>query len=138
MGLFSTPFSVFFFLSAASVALFSFAAVASWSNARRRERESYYKNEMLKKISETQGAGTGAALALLREENRLAAMRRQASLRIGGLVTASIGLALMIFLRALIRSEPVFLCGLIPLLPGLALFAGSYMSTGQPAAEPIP
>jgi len=127
MGLFSTPFSVFFFLSAASVALFSFLAVASWVNARRRERESYYKNEMLKKISEAQGTGTGAALALLREDNRLAATRRQASLRIGGLVTASIGLALMIFLRALIPSEPVFLCGLIPLLPGIALFAGSYL-----------
>ena len=135
MGLFSTPFSVFFFLSAASVALFSFAAVASWSNARRRERESYYKNEMLKKIAEAQGAGADATLALLREENRLAATRRQASLRIGGLVTASIGIALMIFLRALIHPEPVFLCGLIPLLPGVALFAGSYLPFSQTAVK---
>ncbi len=83
-SIFNTVFSILF-LSAASVALFSFLAVAFWSGARRKERESYYKNEMLKKISEAQGAGAGAALALLREESRLAATRRQASLRIGGL-----------------------------------------------------
>lgn len=127
MGQLAGPFFGFLFLSVSVVALFSFAAVASWSNARRKERESYYKNEMLKKLSETQGSGAGAALELLREENRIAATRRQAVLRIGGLVTAAVGLALLIFLRALIRDEPVFLCGLVPLLPGLALFASSYL-----------
>ena len=46
---------IFLFLSVASVALFSFVAVAVWSSERRREREAYYRSEILKKIADTQG-----------------------------------------------------------------------------------
>ena len=35
-----------------SIALFSFLAVAAWSDARRKEREAYYTSETLKKIAE--------------------------------------------------------------------------------------
>ena len=48
---------LFLFLSVGSIALFSFVAVAAWSDARRREREAYYKSETLKKIAEAQGLG---------------------------------------------------------------------------------
>ncbi len=121
------PFSVFLFLSAAAVSLFSFLAVVSWSNARLKERESFYKNDMLKKLSDNPGQGAAAALELMREENRLAGLRRQVYLREGGLVTASVGLAISILLRALIHDQPIYLCGLIVLLPGLALFVSAYM-----------
>ena len=121
------PYSLFLFLSAGTVSLFSFLAVASWSNARLKERESFYKNDMLKKLSEHPGQGASSALELLREESRIAGLRRQASLREGGLVCASVGLAILILLRALIHDQPVFLCGLMVLLPGLALVASSYM-----------
>ncbi len=131
MGAFSTPFSVFLFLSIGAVAVFSFSAVAVWSSARRKERESYYKHELLKKISETPIENAGVALQMLREGDRTAAARRRNGLRIGGLAVAAIGLALMIFLRVLVRDAPVFLCGLLPLLPGLALFAGSYLPGGE-------
>ena len=130
MGAFSTPFSVFLFLSIGAVSVFSFAAVAAWSNARRKERESYYKHEMLKKIAEADSQGAGFALQVLREGDRLAAARRQGALRIGGLVTAAVGLALMIFLYVIDKDAPVFWCGLIPLLPGLALVAGAYLPGG--------
>ena len=40
-----------------SIALFSFLAVASWSDARRKEREAYYRSETLKKIAESSGEG---------------------------------------------------------------------------------
>lgn len=128
MGPFSGPLSVFLFLSAAVVSMFSFLAVASWANARLKERESFYKSELLKKVSENSGPGATAALELLREENRVLASRRQASLREGGLVTASVGLGLLIFLRALVPQQgAISLCSLIVLLPGLALFGSSYM-----------
>ena len=38
-----------------SIALFSFLAVSHWVEARRKERESYYKNETLKKIADQTG-----------------------------------------------------------------------------------
>src|SRR6266536_5321597 len=56
---------IFFFLSVASVALFSFVAVAVWSSERRREREAYYRSETLKKIADTQGAGSTSAIEFL-------------------------------------------------------------------------
>ena len=107
--------------------MFSFLAVASWSNARLKERESFYKSETLKRLSEHSGPGAAAALELLREENRVLAIQRQASLREGGLVTASVGLGLLIFLRALVPQQAaISLCSLVVLLPGFALIVSPY------------
>ena len=110
-----------------SIALFSFLAVAAWSDARRREREAYYRTETLKKILETQGAGAETALALMREEERNQTRRRRESERRGGLVTAAIGVGLIAFLAALGGTAPVHLVGLIPLLVGCALLVYSYL-----------
>ena len=45
----STAAYVYLFLSVGAVGMFSFIAVASWADARRKEREAYYKSETLKK-----------------------------------------------------------------------------------------
>jgi hypothetical protein len=119
---------VFVFLAVGAVALFSMISVAVWSAARQKEREAYYKNDMLKKLADAQGPGANSALELMREEARIVMMRTQQGLQIGGLVTAAAGLGVVIFLRALLgRDEGVFLCGLIPLFVGMALFASSYL-----------
>jgi nucleoside recognition membrane protein YjiH len=125
--------SLFLFLSVGSIALFSFVAVAAWSEARRREREAYYKIETLKKIAEAQGAGASSAIEFLREEairraeqEKNAARSQREGVKLGGLVTTAVGIALMIFLRAIERDEPVYLVGLIPGLIGVALLAYSY------------
>lgn len=123
---------VFVFLAVGAVALFSFLAINSWSEARRKERESYYKNDMLKKVSDAQGPGAASALELMREEARIATVRTRQGLQIGGLVTGAVGLGLLIFLRALIGPNGVFLCGLIPLFIGLALYGGSYLVKTPP------
>jgi ferric-dicitrate binding protein FerR (iron transport regulator) len=105
---------LFLFLSVASVALFSFVAVASWADARRREREAYYKSETLKKIAEAQGAGASSAIEFLHEETKHAAQRRREGLKLGGLVTIAVGIGLLIFLRAIANDEPAFLSDLFP------------------------
>ena len=127
-------FPLFMFLSVGSIALFSFIAVAPWADARRREREAYYKSETLKKIAEAQGAGASSAVEFLREEalrrteeKKNTARHRREGIKLGGLVTAAVGIGLMIFLRAIDRDEPVYLVGLIPLLIGVALLAYSYL-----------
>jgi hypothetical protein len=104
-----------------SIALFSFLSVAAWSDARRKEREEYYKNETLKKIAESSGEGAKAAIELLREQNKGLARRRLEGMKLGGLITAVVGVGVMVLLRGLVQDEPVYLVGLIPLLIGLAL-----------------
>ena len=110
-----------------SIALFSFLGVASWSDARRKEREAYYTSETLKKIAESSGEGARSALELLREQERNAVKRRLEGMKLGGLITAAVGIGVIILLRGLEHEEPVYLVGVIPLLIGLALLAYAFV-----------
>jgi hypothetical protein len=110
-----------------SIALFSFLSVAVWSDTRRKEREVYYKNETLKKIAESSGEGAQAAIELLREQNRTVTKRRLEGMKLGGLITTVVGIGVMALLRGLVRDEPVYLSGLIPLLIGLALLTYTFL-----------
>ena len=104
-----------------SIALFSFLSVAVWSDSRRKEREEYYRSETLKKIAESSGEGAKAAIELLREQNNSVTKRRLEGMKLGGLITAVVGIGVMALLHGLVQDEPVYLAGLIPLLVGLAL-----------------
>jgi hypothetical protein len=119
--------ALFLFLAVGSVALFSFVAVAVWSENRRKEREAFYRSEVLKKVAETQGTGAASALDLLREQEMFADRRRRGATILGGLVNIAVGLALMIFLRMITNDAPVYLCGLIPLFIGIALVVYAYL-----------
>jgi hypothetical protein len=120
--------SILLFLSVASIALFSFMAVATWSKERRREREAYYKSETLKKIAETQGGGGSSAIEFLHENEKYAALRRREGLKLGGLVTIAVGMSMMIFIKAADRNDPdpAYLVGIIPLFIGAALLGYAY------------
>lgn len=109
------------------LAVFSFLAIVSWSDARRREREAYYKSDMVKKVAESQGTGANAAIEFLREQEQIGNRRRRDGLRLGGLITAVVGIGLMILLGALAQDKSLgipqgtYLAGLIPLFVGLVL-----------------
>ncbi len=107
------------------IAVFSFVAVLVWADTRRREREALYRSEMIKKVSETQGAGS--TVEFLREEDRIAARRSREGQRLGGLVTVAVGVALIAMLAGLERREHAYLVGLIPLLAGVAILVYSYV-----------
>src|ERR1700730_19135638 len=85
-----------------SIALFSFLSVASWSEARRKEKEEYYRNETLKKIAESSGEGAKATIELLREQNRTVTKRRLEGMKLGGLITAVVGIGVIALLRGLV------------------------------------
>jgi hypothetical protein len=133
----------------AMIAVFSWLAVASWADARRREREAFYKSETLKKVAESQGPAAAGTLEYLREQERNAAQRRAEQarnsawrrlegLKLGGLINVAIGIALMIFLYELLRNhnQEIYLCGLIPLFIGAALLFYAYFLAPKP--EPAP
>lgn len=108
------------FLPVLMIAVFAFTSVATWADARRREREAFYRNETLKKIAEAPGAGADTALAIIREQDRIGLRQRVDGQRLGGIVCIGVGAGLMIFLWA-IAARPVYLVGLIPLFVGIAL-----------------
>jgi cadmium resistance protein CadD (predicted permease) len=58
---------------------------------------------------------------LIREQEKNSVRRRLEGMKIGGLVTAAVGIGLMVFLHGVEHEEPVYLVGLIPLLIGVAL-----------------
>ena len=119
--------AVAIFLPVLMVSVFAFTSIATWSDARRREREAFYRSETLKKIADSTGPGGTAALELLREQDRNAQRRRREDQRLGGLATTAAGVGLLIFLRAIVPHEPVYLVGLIPLLVGVALLAHTFL-----------
>lgn len=118
-------------ISLVLVCVFSFLAVASWSKARLRERQAFYKSETIRKIAESQGGG--AALEYLRESDHNAARQRREGQRVAGLVTFAVGVGVMIFLRRVPISpdsgsdSSAYLVGVIPVLVGMALLIYSYV-----------
>jgi hypothetical protein len=105
----------------------SFLAVAVWSENRRKEREAYYRSEVLKKIAE--GPGSATAVEFVREQDKLARRRRDEGMKLGGLVTTAVSVAFTLFLHVVTESNRpgVWTLGLIPLSMGLALLAYGYL-----------
>jgi uncharacterized membrane protein (GlpM family) len=48
-------------------------------------------------------------------------------MKLGGLITAVVGIGVMALLRGLVSDEPVYLAGLIPLLVGLAVLTYTFL-----------
>lgn len=123
--------ALFAFLAVGAVALFSFIAVASWSDNRRKERESYYKNDMLKKLAESSGAGATAAMELMREEDRLQVVRKRQDMKVGGMVVFGTGIGVLAFLYMLLPHQPIYMVGVLLMMVGASLYGGSYLLTAS-------
>jgi len=115
-------FGLWMFLSIGAVSLFVvFIPTVHYIDARRKEREAYYKAETLRRLSEASSDGAKAALEMLRDQDRQERRKGREGLKIGGLINLGVGVALLIFLRALVGNAPVYLCGLIPGFIGVAM-----------------
>ncbi len=118
----------FLLLSVIVISTASLAAIHLWSTARRREREAFYRTEAIKLLTEARDDGGTDVLQFLRLEDENQASVRRERARLAGLVTGLIGLALMIFLFAVLHrstSQPVFLVALIPIFAGAAFLLHS-------------
>ncbi|HJQ99909.1 MAG TPA: hypothetical protein VJ826_16460 [Candidatus Polarisedimenticolaceae bacterium] len=115
-----------------SIAMFGFLAVAWWVDARRREREAFYRSEVLKKLAEAGAEGSATALEMFREQQRSAGSNRLETQRLGGLVLAAVGVGLMALLRGVATNESAWLSGLIPTLVGAVLLIYSYGLAPKP------
>jgi Flp pilus assembly protein TadB len=121
--IFANPaMGLWMFLSIGAVALFVvFIPTVTYLENRRKEREAFYKADTIRRLAESSGEGAKAAVDLLREQDRQQRVKTREGMKIGGLINLAVGIALVIFLRALIGNEPVYLCGLIPGFIGVAM-----------------
>ncbi len=117
------------------VAVFTFASVAVWTDNRRKERESYYHHETLKKLVEQPGDVSQRILDEFRRDEIRQDRLRQDGLRLGGMITSVVGVGLIIFLRALLPDLPIYLVGILPLLIGVVLVAYSFMIRTESASK---
>ena len=119
---------VFLVPVAGAIGFFSLAAVWAWAINRRRERESLYQDETVRKISESHGQQ--AVIDYLLEVERIRTRRLQSAYTVGGIVAACGGAGLMIFLfpDTHYSYDHGYLVGLIPLLIGLGLIAYTQLS----------
>lgn len=132
---FNGQFGLWMFLSIGAVAMFAvFIPLVTFLDNRRKEREAFYRAETLRRVAEAPGEGAKAALDILREEERLTAVKKIEGMKIGGLVNIAVGVALLIFLRFMIGGGPgsPYLCGLIPMFIGLALLSYALFMAPNP------
>ncbi len=117
------------FLSIGAVCLFVvFIPLVTWIENRRKEREAFYQAETIRRLAEASGEGAKAAMELMREQNRLTRIKMLEGMKIGGIINLGVGVALVIFLRALLgagQGSP-FLCGLIPGFIGIGMLAYAF------------
>jgi len=131
---------LFLFLSVVIIAVFTFISIAVWTEARRKEREAYYKAETIRRLTEMPGGeGARAVIEMMREEERIdkeraaaAELKKLDGLKIGGVVNIFIGIALYLFMRSV--GGPAMV-GAFPLAIGVALAIYAYALTPKPVAR---
>ena len=114
------------------IAMFGFFAVASWADARRRERESFYRSEVLKKLADSGSDGSNAALEMFREQQRTTERNRRETQSLAGLILTAMGLGLMGLLKGVASHDGAWTAGLIPALIGAVLLIYSYGLAPRP------
>jgi Domain of unknown function (DUF6249) len=113
---------LWFFLSIGAIALFAvFLPLVTFMENRRKEREAFYKAEMMRRLSESSGEGAKTALELIRTESRQERQRKREGMKAGGLINIGVGLGLLIFLHSLMGNNSPWLVGLIPGFIGVAM-----------------
>jgi len=127
-------FPIFAFLAVGAIALFTFLAVAVYADSRAKERISQHRHETLKKLAEGPDDGAARVLEVMREEEKSRRRRQREGLKLGGLITMVVGIALSLFLYYLDAEQPhgVFLVGLIPLSVGLAMLSYVLLLSKEP------
>ncbi|MFQ5890697.1 MAG: hypothetical protein ACE5JR_11675 [Gemmatimonadota bacterium] len=117
------------------VALYTFLAVASWSEERRREREAFCRSEILKKLADRPEADSRPFLEMIREEEDNAMRRPREGQKLGGFITAAVGLRLLIVPHEVVGEARIWTVGLIPLFIGVVLSAYAFFLAPTPESR---
>jgi len=116
----------------AVVSTFVFLIFAVRYGTQQKDREAFYRSENLRRITESSGEGAKAAIELMKEEERLKRIKSREGMKIGGLICIAVGIAMVIFLWAMTKTDPgaPYLVGLIPGFVGVALLVYVFFMAG--------
>lgn len=121
--------AMWLFLAVGAIALFGiFLPITSSFEARRKEREAFYRAETIRRLAEASGEGAKSAIEMLREDERLKEVKKLEGLKIGGVVNIGVGIGLTCLLWSLAgRDGSPYMVGLIPGLIGVGLLVYVYL-----------
>lgn len=110
------------------VALFCWLTVVGWAKNRRMEREAYYRYETERRLLDKGAAGATQILRLRQEEERARWLKRRESLKLGGVLLATLGAGILVGLQ-FVDTGDLSLSGAggIPLIIGAALLLYAYV-----------
>lgn len=124
---------VFLIPVAGAIGLFTFLAVAVWADARRQERETFYRYEFRKRLVDAGKLDASELRDLMGYEDELQQGRTRRGLIVGGLIVAGTGAGLLVGLR-FIEDMDVWMVGFIPLGVGIAML-GYALFTDSPRSR---
>ena len=108
------------------ICVFTFVTVHVWAEQRKKEREAFYRSEVLKKLAESTSAQAQQVLDAMRDQERNEERQRREGGRLAGLIVTASGIGLCVMF-ALLAPGGVWAIGLMPLLIGLALLIHNYV-----------
>ena len=108
------------------VCIFTFISVSAWAEQRRKEREAFYRSEVLRKLADSPGEQARQVIEIMREQDRNEERQRREGGRLAGVIVTGVGLGLSAML-GLLAPGGAWGIGLIPLLVGLALLVYNYV-----------
>ena len=118
------------------ISLFTFLAISSITDNRRKQDEARAKYEFLKKMAEGGNFDVEKYMEFEQVERRFWRERRIENLRLGGLILVGLGVALVAFFYSVATEDRgIASLGLIPVLVGAALFAGSWLMSRSGGAS---
>ena len=106
-----------------------------WIGERRKEKEAFFRSELLRKIAESQGDASQNVLEMIHQQDREAQIRRHEGIKLAGMITMAVGIGLIPMLAMLEHNKPVWTVGLIPALVGAALFFYVFFLAPKPDKE---
>jgi Flp pilus assembly protein TadB len=123
---------MFLFLGCAAVALFTFLAVAAYTDGRTKERVEYYKQETLKKLAEQPPEQARVVMEVFRQEERLKHRKGLEGIKLAGMIMTMIGIGLFVFLYMVVPEQGVAYLGMVPLGIGLAFLIYATLMAPKP------
>jgi hypothetical protein len=112
----------------AMICSFTFASVSAWAKQRRKEREAFYRGEVLKKLTDSTGTQAQQIIEMLREQDRSAERQGREKRKLAGLILTGTGIGLIgMFSLVTPNQNHEWAIGLIPLLIGLAMLLYAYV-----------
>ena len=119
----------------AAIGLFTFLCLAVVVRARTRERIAFYRSEERKRMIESSGVGGAALTDFLLQEEEITQRRRREGLKLGGLITTAVGVAMFVAFFSI--DEEARMAGIIPLLIGAVILFYAYFMAPKPGKSNI-